>query len=147
VVPVVDVSRRGARFAEAFAEVAERIARRGWYLLGEELESFEGALAGCLGADHAAGVASGASALQLALTAAGIGAGDDVLVPAFTAVPTASAVVAAGATPVAVDVDPATACLTAEAIGRAMTPRTRGVPWSSSTSTGSRLNCPRAAAI
>ena len=58
-------------------------------------------------------MASGASALQLALTAAGVGPGDDVLVPAFTAVPTASAVVAAGATPVAVDVDPATACLDA----------------------------------
>ncbi len=71
---------------------------RGSYLLGDELESFERELAGWLGADHAAGVASGASALQLALTAAGIGAGDDVLVPAFTAVPTASAVVAAGAT-------------------------------------------------
>src|SRR6187402_1852537 len=90
VVPVVDLSRRGARFASAFAEAAERIARRGTYLLGDELESFERSLAAWTGADHAAGVASGASALQLALTAAGIGAGDQVLVPAFTAVPTAS---------------------------------------------------------
>ena len=59
--------------------------------------------------------------------AAGVGPGDDVLVPAFTAVPTASAVVAAGATPVAVDVDPATACLTPAAIERATTARTRAV--------------------
>jgi dTDP-4-amino-4,6-dideoxygalactose transaminase len=127
VVPVVDLSRRGARFANAFAEVAERIARRGSYLLGEELESFERSLAQWLGADHAAGVASGASALQLALTAAGVGRGDEVLVPAFTAVPTASAVVAAGATPVAVDVDPETACLSPELIAGATTDRTRGV--------------------
>ena len=126
-VPVVDVSRRGARFAGAFAEVAERIARRGSYLLGEELEAFERELAAWIEAGHAAGVASGASALQLALTAAGVGPGDDVLVPAFTAVPTASAVVAAGATPVAVDVDRATACLTPAAIEDAMTTRTRAV--------------------
>ena len=52
---------------------------------------------------------SGAAALQLALAAAGIGPGDEVIVPAFTAVPTASAVCAAGATPVPVDVDPDTA--------------------------------------
>ena len=126
-VPVVDVSRRGARFAGAFAEVAERIARQGSYLLGPELDSFEHELAAWLGAEHAAGVASGASALQLALAAAGVGPGDHVLVPAFTAVPTASAVAATGATPVAVDVDPATACLTPAAIERATTPRTRAV--------------------
>jgi len=127
VVPVVDLSRRGARFAGAFAEVAERIARQGSYLLGPELESFEHELAAWIGAEHAAGVASGASALQLALAAAGVGPGDHVLVPAFTAVPTASAVVATGATPVAVDVDPATACLTPAAIDRATTRRTRAV--------------------
>jgi dTDP-4-amino-4,6-dideoxygalactose transaminase len=127
VVPVVDVSRRGERFAGAFADVAERIARRGSYLLGEELEAFERELAAWIDAGHAAGVASGASALQLALTAAGVGPGDDVLVPAFTAVPTASAVVAAGATPVAVDVDRATACLTPAAIEHATTTRTRAV--------------------
>jgi dTDP-4-amino-4,6-dideoxygalactose transaminase len=125
VVPVVDVSRRGARFAAEFAEVAGRIARRGSYLLGEELESFERELAAWIHAGHAAGVASGASALQLALTASGVGPGDDVLVPAFTAVPTASAVVAAGATPVAVDVDRATACVTPAALERASTRRTR----------------------
>ena len=124
-VPVVDLSRRGVRFAGAFAEAAERIARRGSYLLGDELDSFERALAVWTGADHAAGVASGASALQLALTAAGVGAGDEVLVPAFTAVPTASAVVAAGATPVAVDVDADTACVAPEAIERAAGTRTR----------------------
>ena len=124
-VPVVDVSRRGARFASAFAEAAERIARRGTYLLGDELASFERSLATWTGADHAVGVASGASALQLALRAAGVGGGDEVLVPAFTAVPTASAVIAAGATPVVVDVDPHTACVTPDAIEQARTGRTR----------------------
>jgi dTDP-4-amino-4,6-dideoxygalactose transaminase len=125
VVPVVDLSRRGARFATAFAEAAERIARGGSFLLGDELAGFERELAGWLGATHVAGVSSGAAALQLALTAAGVGPGDEVLVPAFTAVPTASAVVAAGARPVVVDVDRYTACLTPESIAAASTPRTR----------------------
>ena len=124
-VPVVDLSRRGARFAEAFEAAAGRIARSGAFLLGPELDAFEHELAAWTGARHATGVASGASALQLALAAAGIGRGDDVLVPAFTAVPTASAVVATGARPVVVDVDPDTACVTLDAIAAAATPATR----------------------
>jgi dTDP-4-amino-4,6-dideoxygalactose transaminase len=125
VVPVVDLSRRGERFATAFGEAAARIARGGSFLLGDELACFERELAVWLGAGHVAGVSSGASALQLALTAAGVQRGDEVLVPAFTAVPTASAVVAAGARPVAVDVDRHSACVTPEAIAAATTPRTR----------------------
>ncbi len=126
-VPVVDLSRRGRRFADAFSSAAARIARSGAFLLGPELDAFERELATALGARQAAGVASGASAIQLALVAAGVGAGDDVLVPAFTAVPTASAVIAAGARPVVVDVDPATACVTPAGLAAAATPATRAV--------------------
>jgi dTDP-4-amino-4,6-dideoxygalactose transaminase len=61
------------------------------------------------------------------LTAAGVRPGDDVLIPAFTAVPTASAVVAAGARPVVVDVDALTACTTPELLAAARTPRTSAV--------------------
>lgn len=123
--PVVDLSRRGRLFSEQFAAAAQRIAESGSFLLGTELDQFEHRFAAWLGVPDAVGVSSGASALQLALTAAGIGEGDDVLVPAFTAVPTASAVVAAGATPVAVDVDPDTACVTSELVAAATTSRTR----------------------
>lgn len=123
-VPVVDLSRRGRRFSEQFADAARRIAEQGAYLLGDELDAFEREFAAWLGASQAIGVASGASALQLSLVAAGVRPGDDVLVPAFTAVPTASAVVAVGARPVLVDVDPATACVTAELVEAAITPRT-----------------------
>jgi dTDP-4-amino-4,6-dideoxygalactose transaminase len=73
------------------------------------------------------GVASGTDALRLALVATGIGPGDEVLVPAFTAVPTAAAVCAAGATPVFVDVDPATATMDPPAAAAAVTRRTRAV--------------------
>ena len=126
-VPVVDLSRRGQRFARAFAEAAERIAASGSFLLGSELSAFESEFAGWLDARHCVVVSSGASALQLALTAAGIAADDEVLVPAFTAVPTASAVAAVGAIPRAIEVDALTACITTETIEAARTPRTKAV--------------------
>jgi len=127
VVPVVDLSRRGQRFASSFATAAQRIAASGSFLLGAELSAFETEFADWLGADHCVGVSSGAAALQLALAAAGIGVGDEVLVPAFTAVPTASAVAAIGAVPRPIDVDPATACITTDTVESGRTPRTKAV--------------------
>lgn len=123
-VPVVDLSRRGRRLAPAFARAAERVASSGHFLLGPETERFEHDLAGFAGGGEAVAVASGAGAIQLALAALGVGPGAEVLVPAFTAVPTASAVCAVGARPVFVDVDPATGCLDADAAIAACTSRT-----------------------
>jgi len=127
VVPVVDLSRRGSRFAPEFGVIAARIAASGQLLLGPELTEFENGFATSLHARHAVGVASGAAALQLALTAAGVGPGDEVIVPAFTAVPTASAVIAAGARPILADVDEATACITFDTIDRVRTTATTAV--------------------
>jgi dTDP-4-amino-4,6-dideoxygalactose transaminase len=127
VVPVVDLSRRGQRFASAFGKAAERIAASGSFLLGSELSAFESEFAQWLGAPHCVAVSSGASAIQLALSAAGIGPGDEVLVPAFTAVPTASAVAAIGAIPRAIDVDPHTACVTTATTQAARTARTKAL--------------------
>jgi dTDP-4-amino-4,6-dideoxygalactose transaminase len=127
VVPVVDLSRRGQRFASDFAKAAERIAVSGRFLLGAELSAFESEFAEWLSARHCVAVSSGAAALQLALAAAGIGAGDEVLVPAFTAVPTASAVAAVGAIPRPIDVDPHTACITPESVEAARTSRSKAV--------------------
>jgi dTDP-4-amino-4,6-dideoxygalactose transaminase len=127
VVPVVDLSRRGQRFASTFAKEAERIAASGGFLLGAELSAFESEFAEWLHAPHCVAVSSGASALQLALAAAGIGPGDEVLVPAFTAVPTASAVAAVGGVPRAIDVDPETACVTSEAVEGARTANSKAV--------------------
>ena len=126
-VPVVDLSRRGQRFASEFAKAAERIAASGSFLLGTELSAFETEFAKWLGARHCVAVSSGAAALQLALAAAGIGVGDEVLVPAFTAVPTASAVAAVGAIPRAIEVDPHTACITTETVEAGRTSRTKAV--------------------
>jgi len=127
VVPVVDLSRRGALLADSFAEVAARVARGGHLLLGPETAGLEDEFARWTGAEHVVAVSSGASAIQLALAALDIGPGDEVVVPAFTAVPTAAAVTAVGAVPVFADVDPTTATLDPASVQAALTHRTRAV--------------------
>lgn len=126
-VPVVDLSRRAAALSASFHEVVARVLASGHVLLGPELEALEGELAAWCGDAHVVGVSSGAAALQLVLHALGVGPGDEVLVPAFTAVPTASAVCAVGATPVFVDVDPRTATVAAPSWGAHRTERTKAV--------------------
>ncbi|MEO6653296.1 MAG: DegT/DnrJ/EryC1/StrS family aminotransferase [Ilumatobacteraceae bacterium] len=126
-VPLVDLSRRGLRFADAFAAAARAIAESGQFLFGGELAALEVGLASFVGTSHVAAVSSGASALQLGLAALGVGPGDEVIVPAFTAVPTASAVAVLGAAPVFVDVDPATACLDGDRVDAAVTPLTKAI--------------------
>lgn len=131
-VPVVDLSRWGAEVADTFATHVAAVARRGVYLLGDETRGLEADLAqwatdGNEHPSHAVAVASGATALQLTLRALGVGPGDEVIVPAFTAVPTASAVAALGATPVLVDVEADTANLDPCLVEGARTDRTRAV--------------------
>jgi dTDP-3-amino-3,4,6-trideoxy-alpha-D-glucose transaminase len=125
--PVVDLARRAAALEPALTEAVTRVARSGSYLFGPELDAFERELASYTGRSHAIGLSSGTDALRLALVALGVGAGDEVLVPAFTAVPTAAAVCATGAVPVFVDVEPDTAALDADAARAAVTDRTRAV--------------------
>jgi dTDP-4-amino-4,6-dideoxygalactose transaminase len=132
VVPLVDLKRRHQRFADKFAVATSRVLSSGTVLFGPELDALEAELPCALRCDddrryEAVGVASGASALQLILAALGVGPGDEVVVPAFTAVPTASAVWATGAVPVPVDVDPATAAIDPEAVRAALTARTKAI--------------------
>ncbi|HET9602606.1 MAG TPA: DegT/DnrJ/EryC1/StrS family aminotransferase [Acidimicrobiales bacterium] len=126
-VPVVDLSRRAEALAPGFDAAVARVLSSGRFLLGAELEALEDALVDWSGQGHAVGVSSGASAIQLALSAAGIGPGDEVLVPAFTAAPTASAVCAVGAVPVPVDVDPTTALVEPGQWEACRTERTRAI--------------------
>jgi dTDP-4-amino-4,6-dideoxygalactose transaminase len=100
----------------------------GWLTMGPRTKAFEDALAGFVGTPHAVTVSSGTAALHLACLAAGIGAGDEVIVPAFTFVASAAAARYAGAEPVLCDVrsandfniDPAD-------VARRITPRTRAI--------------------
>jgi dTDP-3-amino-3,4,6-trideoxy-alpha-D-glucose transaminase len=112
--------------ADIFAAI-ERIASSAAFTLGEELETFERDFAAWCETEHAIGVSSGTSALELTLRALGIGPGDEVIVPTNSFIATAEAVTAMGATPVLVDVDEDTALITAEIVEAALTKRTRCV--------------------
>ena len=116
-----------ARHRQAFLESVGHVLDSGSLLLGPQLDALERAFAQVAGGAECVGVASGAAALQLALSALGVGHGDEVIVPAMTAVPTAAAVCAVGATPVFVDVDLASAEIDPERVASAVTARTRAV--------------------
>jgi dTDP-4-amino-4,6-dideoxygalactose transaminase len=104
-----------------------RVLASGRFVGGEAVEQFEGAWAAYCQVPHALGVANGTDALQLTLTALGIGPGDEVVLPANTFVATAEAVVLAGATPRFADVCPDTLLLTPGCLEAAITRRTRAV--------------------
>lgn len=117
------------------AEIDAAIARTldsGWYILGRETAAFEEEFAAYIAAHGGAsvgcvGVNSGTDALQLALWACEVGPGDEVITVAHTAVATAAAIALTGATPVFVDVDPATYTLDPALLAAAITPRTKAV--------------------
>lgn len=100
----------------------------GWVSsLGPYIERFESRFAEFVGTRYALTASNGTAGLHLALLAAGIRAGDEVIVPDLTFIATANAVTYIGATPVLVDIDADTLCISPEAIERALTPRTRAV--------------------
>jgi dTDP-4-amino-4,6-dideoxygalactose transaminase len=112
--------------SELDAAVA-RVLDRNWYILGPEVEAFESEFAAYLGVEHVVGVGNGTDAITLTLRALDIGPGDEVIAPSFTAAPSIGAILAAGATPVMVDVDPNTRTLDPVATAAAITPRTRAL--------------------
>jgi dTDP-3-amino-3,4,6-trideoxy-alpha-D-glucose transaminase len=126
-VPFLDLRRRASALEPELSDAVARVVASGVYLLGPELEAFEREFAAYVGRRYAVGVASGTEALRLALVALGLEPGDEVIVPAFTAVPTAAAVCAAGGVPVFVDVDADTAALDPGAAAAAVNGRTRAV--------------------
>ncbi len=109
-------------------QAVSAVLRSGWITSGPKVRAFEQALEQYLGSGaRVRALNSGTSALELALLVAGIGAGDEVIVPAMSFVASANAVVRVGATPVLVDVDLATRNITATAVAAAIGPRTRAV--------------------
>ncbi|MFE6965592.1 DegT/DnrJ/EryC1/StrS family aminotransferase [Agromyces sp. NPDC057679] len=111
---------------EEIAAVAEVIAS-GWVAQGPRVAEFEARFAAAMQADHAVATTSCTTALHLALVVAGIGPGDEVVIPSFSFVATANAVRYVGAVPVFADVDAVTGNLDAATVAAAVTPATRAV--------------------
>jgi len=107
-VPFLDLSRQYRRMRQEIHRAVERTLESGRYVLGEELSAFEREFAAYCGTREAVGVGSGTEALHLALRACGVQAGDAVITPPNTAVPTVCGIVSANARPVFVDIDPGT---------------------------------------
>ncbi len=105
-------------------EAVNRVLESGILAQGPEVAAFENEFSATVQGRHCVAVNSGTSALHLGLLAAGIGPGDEVIIPSFTFAATANAVALAGATPVFVDIDPATYCVSPEAVAEAVGPRT-----------------------
>src|SRR5918994_2369905 len=114
-------------YHERLGEALDRVMRDGRYILGPEVEAFEEEFARYLGVRHCVGVANGTDALTIALRAAGVGPGDEVVMPSFTFYATAEAALAIGARPAFCDVDPETFCVTSEAVHAALTRRTKAI--------------------
>jgi dTDP-4-amino-4,6-dideoxygalactose transaminase len=126
-IPFLDLK---ADYLELRAELDaayQRVMDSGWYILGPEVAAFEEELAASYATRHAIGVGNGLEALHLILRGYGIGAGDEVIVPANTYIATWLAVTYAGATPVPVEPDPHTYNIDPARIEAAITPRTRAL--------------------
>lgn len=126
-IPFLELASQFNAVEADIREAVDRVLARSWFILGEELDAFEKEFAEYVGVGFAVGAGSGTDAIQLALMAAGVGPGDEVVAPANTCVPTVSAIVSAGARPVLADVDDETLTIDPERVAHAITERTKAV--------------------
>src|SRR5437764_2723000 len=126
-VPQMDLAAQYAVIGEEIREAVTDVLASQQFVLGKEGAALEAEIATLCGVKHGIGVASGTDALILGLRAAGVQAGDEVVLPPFTFVATGSAVSALGANPVFADIDPDTFNIGAEEIAKSITPRTRAI--------------------
>jgi dTDP-4-amino-4,6-dideoxygalactose transaminase len=126
-VPLLDLAQQCRSLEPDLQAAFSEVLRGGQFILGPNVQALEAELAAYTGVDHAIGVANGSDAVHLALQAAGVGPGDEVICPAFTFFATAGAVARSGATPVFADIDPATYTVTAETVALRLTKRTKAL--------------------
>jgi dTDP-4-amino-4,6-dideoxygalactose transaminase len=126
-IPFVDLKAQYASIRDEVDEAIGRVLESCEFTLGREVAEFEREFADYCGSAHGIGVNTGTSALHLALLAADIGPGDEVITVPFTFVATVSAIVYTRATPVFVDIDPRTFTIDPARIEAAITPRTRAI--------------------
>ena len=126
-IPLVDLKAQYLRVKDEIDAAIQSVLESGQFALGPAVESFERAFAAYCGTSYAVAVNSGTSALHLALLAAGVGPGDEVITVPFTFVATVAAIEYTGAKPVFVDIDPDFYTMDPSLLERAITPRTKAV--------------------
>src|SRR5262245_8130132 len=126
-IPFLDLKAQYKTIKEDIQQAVNRVFETGQYILGDEVAAFESEFAKYAGAEHGIAVNSGTSALHLALLAAGIGKGDEVITVPFTFVATVAAICYTGARPVFVDIDPKSFTIDTTQLEAAITPRTRAI--------------------
>jgi dTDP-4-amino-4,6-dideoxygalactose transaminase len=126
-IPLVDLKAQYHSIEEDINAAVLGVLASGQYVLGEEVSALEAEFAAACGVEHAIGVNSGSSALHLALLAAGVGPGDEVVTVPFTFVATVAAIEYTGARPVFVDIDPRSFTMDVNRLEAALTPRTKAI--------------------
>ncbi|MDQ2078146.1 DegT/DnrJ/EryC1/StrS aminotransferase family protein [Marinimicrobium sp. ABcell2] len=126
-VPLFDPHPQHARVRTEVVQAVNEVLDSGQFIMGPNVQNFEDEAAVYHGVKHAIGVASGTDALLLALLAAGVGEGDEVITSPFTFIATLEAIYQCGATAVFADIDPATMNLDPDATASVVTERTRAV--------------------
>lgn len=126
-VPLVNLQAEYALLRQEIFDALDHVFRDMHLYLGPQTEAFEREWAEYCGVEHAVAVATGTDALLFALLAAGVGPGDEVITVGWTFVASIEAIIHAGATPVVVDIDPATMTMDVGRLAEAITPRTRAI--------------------
>jgi len=125
-IPLLDLDRQYQGIRDEILAAIERVCSLQQFVLGPEVEAFEGELAAYLGAGYAVGCASGTDALWLSLAAAGVKSGERVITTPFSFFASASSIVRAGAEPIFVDIDPHTLNLDPQKVRTALDNPGRG---------------------
>jgi dTDP-4-amino-4,6-dideoxygalactose transaminase len=122
-----DFRAEPAELRQTILTAMNRVVTSGWYVLGKELEGFEGQWAGICGVKYGIGVGNGMDAIEIALRSLGIGSGDEVITTPMTAFATVLAILRAGAKPVLADIDQTTALLDPVSVERCISNKTKAV--------------------
>ena len=126
-IPFVDLKTQYESIRGEIDPAIQEVVSSGWFVGGPRLKAFEEQFASFCQAEHAIGVSSGTAALHVAMAAAGIGAGDEVITVPNTFIATTEAITLSGARPVFVDIDPESCNIDAGLIEEAITPRTKAI--------------------
>jgi dTDP-4-amino-4,6-dideoxygalactose transaminase len=126
-IPYLDLKAQYREIRSEIQEAVNRVLESGHYVLGPEVQAFEEAFAAYCKARYCVAVSTGTSALHLALLAAGVGPGDEVITTPLTFVATTAAILYTGAKPVFADIDPRTLNIDADRVAAAVTSKTKAL--------------------